>query len=724
MNVDNLLKQLTTKEKIGQLLQLAPFHFNVDLKSEVAGRVRSLNIDTEGIFLSGSVLGIRNAEEMLDIQKKYLDNSKHQIPLIIMADIIHGYETIFPVPIALASSFNPRMAFETARISAIEASTAGIHVTFSPMADLSRDPRWGRVVESFGEDPYLAGVLAANMVKGYQNDGIEKVGNLAACVKHFAAYGASEAGRDYNTVDVSRTALHNTYLKSYKKALDAGARLVMTAFNVLDGVPATINQYLLRTVLRDLWKSDVVTISDYDSLKQVLDHGCAENEKDAAYRAIQAGLDIEMASVCYVNYLEKLIEEGIVDIQKLDEAVLRVLNLKNDLGLFDNPYKGASVVREKELVRSKKHFEISKKIALESAVLLKNEKVLPLNKKQKIALIGPYARSKSTNGPWSWHGNIEHNKSLEEVFVNHKINLVYTSKAESIDQIEHSDYDQILKADMVVLALGENTRLSGEARSRSDIKLPNQQETLVKMAHTLNKKVVVILFNGRPLDLTNIIESDAILESWFLGSCAADAIFDLIYGIANPSGKLPMSFPRSVGQIPVYYNHLNTGRPLLETNKNNEFLSRYLDIENTPLFNFGYGLSYSSFIYSNLRISQLEFDVDTQLRVSIDVTNESHIPGYEVVQLYIRDHTAQISRPVKELIKFEKVWLGNKDTKTVEFSLDIHDLSYYDAYGNEIYDSGKFTIMVGSNSQETMKIDIWLKGVKHDYQKQSSNQSS
>jgi beta-glucosidase len=717
MNVDNLLKQLTTKEKIGQLLQLAPFYFDIDLKAEVAGRIRSLNIDREGIFMSGSVLGISNASEMIKVQQKYLDINKHKIPLMFMADIIHGYETIFPVPIALASSFNPLIAFQTARISAIEASTAGIHVTFSPMADLSRDPRWGRVVESFGEDPYLAGVFSAQMVKGYQNDGIEKIGNLAACVKHFAAYGASEAGRDYNTVDVSKTALYNMYLKSYKTAIDAGAKMMMTAFNVLDGVPATINKFLLRTVLRDQWKSDAVTISDYDSLKQVLDHGCAENEKDAAYRAIQAGLDIEMASVCYVNYLEELIDEGIVDIKKLDEAVLRVLQLKKDLGLFEDSFKGASIDREKELVRSKEHLKISKKVALESAVLLKNEQTLPLNKKQKIALIGPYAKSKSTNGPWSWHGKIEHNLSLEEVFNNNDINLTFVSDAENIDQLSQQNITQIEASEVVVLALGEDARLSGEAHSRSDIKLPNHQDTLVKLARSLNKEIVVILFNGRPLDLSNIMDSNAILETWFLGSRATEAIFDLIYGHANPSGKLPMSFPRTVGQIPVYYNHLNTGRPLTDNNQNYEYLSRFLDVENTPLFSFGHGLSYASFKYSDLEISQIEFDVDTTLRLSINVTNESQIPGHEVVQLYIRDHVAKISRPVKELKKFKKIWLEGKQTQTVVFELDIHDLSYFDSNGNETYDSGKFTIMVGSNSQETLNIDIWLKGVKHDYQK-------
>ncbi|MCR3906623.1 MAG: glycoside hydrolase family 3 C-terminal domain-containing protein [Tenericutes bacterium] len=717
MKIDNLLKQLTTKEKIGQLLQLAPFYFDIDLKAEVAGRIRSLNIDREGIFMSGSVLGISNASEMIKVQQKYLDINKHKIPLMFMADIIHGYETIFPVPIALASSFNPLIAFQTARISAIEASTAGIHVTFSPMADLSRDPRWGRVVESFGEDPYLAGVFSAQMVKGYQNEGIEKIGNLAACVKHFAAYGASEAGRDYNTVDVSKTALYNMYLKSYKTAIDAGAKMMMTAFNVLDGVPATINKYLLRTVLRDQWKSDAVTISDYDSLKQVLDHGCAENEKDAAYRAIQAGLDIEMASVCYVNYLEELIDEGIVDIKKLDEAVLRVLQLKKDLGLFEDSFKGASIDREKELVRSKEHLKISKKVALESAVLLKNEQTLPLNKKQKIALIGPYAKSKSTNGPWSWHGKIEHNLSLEEVFSNNNINLTFVSDAENIDQLSQQNITQIEASEVVVLALGEDARLSGEAHSRSDIKLPNHQDTLVKLARSLNKEVVVILFNGRPLDLSNIMDSNAILETWFLGSRATEAIFDLIYGHANPSGKLPMSFPRTVGQIPVYYNHLNTGRPLTDNNQNYEYLSRFLDVENTPLFSFGHGLSYASFKYSDLEISQIEFDIDTTLRLSINVTNESQIPGHEVVQLYIRDHVAKISRPVKELKKFKKIWLEGKQTQTVVFELDIHDLSYFDSNGNETYDSGKFTIMVGSNSQETLNIDIWLKGVKHDYQK-------
>ena len=708
MDIKELLKKLTIEEKIGQLLQLSPFNFIRDIEVEVFGHLKELGLTEKKIFSAGSVLGIHNATEMISVQEKYLRKSTHQIPLIFMADIIHGYETIFPVPLALSTSWNPKLAFDMARVSAIEASTAGIHVTFSPMADLSRDPRWGRVVEGFGEDPYLNALFTKEMVKGYQQDDISKDGNIASCVKHFAAYGAAEGGRDYNTVDVSRLSLHNYYLKGYKAAIDAGAKLIMTSFNVLDGIPATINKHLLRDVLRDLWKFDGLTITDYDSLHQVVPHGNAENDEEAALKGIIAGLDIEMASTCYINHLKKLIENHEVDIKLLDEAVHRVLKLKEEIGLFDHPYKGASVELESKLVRSKEHLEVSKKVAHESIVLLKNEKVLPLSTHKKYALIGPYAETRNTNGPWSWHGKNELNHTLKETLLENHIAISFVKQIGSVDELTKEDFIELKKVDAVILALGENERESGEAHSKVDIKLPRKQEEFVAFCNQVGLDSIVLLYHGRPFDLSNIMDANAILDVYYLGSMANEAISDILTGVINPSGKITMSYPRHVGQIPVYYNHLNTGRPKIEKDRN-EYVSYYLDELNTPLFPFGFGLSYSKFSYQNLRLSQFEMSLNQEISLFIDVQNESEIGGFETIQLYIRDYVATISRPVKELKGFQKIWFAPHQKRVVEFVINKSLLGYLDDQGNEIIEPGRFQLMVGSSSMELTSLDIILK---------------
>ena len=700
-----LLNQLSIKEKIGQLMQLAPYLFVRDLKVEVAGHVRALNLDEEKIFLSGSILGIGSANEMKEVQSKYLAKSRHQIPLVFMADIIHGYKTIFPVPLALAASFNPALAFMTARISAIEASTSGIHVTFSPMADLSRDPRWGRVVEGFGEDPYLIGEMAKAMVEGYQNDGIDKTGNIACCVKHYAGYGASEGGRDYNTVDLSRQALQSTYLRGYKKAVEAGARLVMTSFNVIEGIPATINRYLLREVLRDQWHFKGVTISDYDSLQQIRAHGVASTMKEVAYKGITGGLDIEMASTAYTNHLEELIQEGSVDIQLLDEAVLRILELKRDLGLFENPYKGADGSIDEHLVMSEDFMNQSLEAAHQSMVLLKNNDILPLSRDMKIALIGPYAQSRKTVGPWSWHGRRDLHMTLEEALSNQ---VTFCKSVESDIELTEEDLAKINQCDVCLLALGEDERLSGEAHSRTDLNLPGKQLELFNKIHKLGKKTVVVLHNGRPLLLNELLNAEAILECFFLGSKSAEAIRDVLFGTVNPSGKLPISFPKNVGQIPIYYNHLNTGRPYLGPEDHNEYVSKYLDVDNSPLFPFGFGLSYSVFKLQNLRLSSFEMKQNEVIEVSVTVENISKRAGFETIQLYIRDHHAQISRPVKELIQFQKIWFEPNQQKSVVFKLDVNDLSYTLSDGTSVYDVGVFSLMVGTSSVDYLKAEFEL----------------
>ncbi|MBU0996814.1 MAG: glycoside hydrolase family 3 C-terminal domain-containing protein [Firmicutes bacterium] len=701
----NLLKQMSMKEKIGQLLQIPPFFFVKDLKIEVAGPVEELHLDEEKIFFAGSALGIGSAEEMIEVQRKYLEKSRHKIPLIFMADIIHGYKTIFPVPIAMASSFNPEIAYQCARISAKEASTSGIHVSFSPMADLSRDPRWGRVVEGFGEDPTLISSMVEQMVKGYIGDGIEKEGNIASCVKHFAGYGASEAGRDYNTVDISKISLYSQYLPAYRKALEAGSRMVMTSFNTLDGVPCTVNSFLLRDVLRNNWKSNAVTISDYDSLKQILAHGIAEDMKEVAYKGITGGLDIEMASSAYSNHLESLIDEGIVDERLLDEAVLRILELKRDLGLFDNPYKGASPEMAKTIVLSESNLQAARKAAHESMILLKNDGVLPLDSQAKIALLGPYSTSRRVVGPWSWHGRRDVHDTLEEVLND---NIIYVNCEEDPKKYTKEDIDRIKEADIVVLAIGEDEHLSGEAHSRSKIRIPGKQEQMFEMIHSLGMKSITLLFNGRPLILDQIQQSNALLECWFLGSESSSAIKDILFGTVNPSGKLPISFPRNEGQIPVYYNHLNTGRPYLGPNDYNEYVSKYLDIENTPMYAFGYGLSYSTFNYSDLNLSTNRMTETESITVSVTVKNDSNVEGDEISQLYIRDYVARVSRPVKELKHFQKNHFKEFQSKVIEFTITLDDLKYYLGTGDLVFDKGRFQVMVGTSSDSYLSDDFEL----------------
>ena len=707
MDLNHILHQLTIEEKIGQMLQIAPFFFIREAEIEVSGHVYDLHLSKNEILAAGSVLGIKNAEEMINVQSLYLKRSKHRIPLIFMADIIHGYETIFPVPLALSCSFNPSLAYKVARISAIEAQTAGIHVTFSPMADLSRDPRWGRVVEGFGEDVTLLKAFVKEMVRGYQGDDIRHEGNLASCVKHFAGYGAPEAGRDYNTVDLSRLSLYSRYLPAYKEAIDHGANLIMTSFNTVDGIPATVNSFLLKEVLRDQWKFEGVTISDYDSLHQIIAHGVADDDKEAALMGIKAGLDIEMASSCYTKHLKSLVEEKTISIKEIDDAVLRILQLKEKLGLFDNPFKGASIEKEKLLVRHPNHIETAKRIALECAVLLKNENVLPLTKHQKIALVGPYSKSTSTNGPWSWHGHHSLNTTLYDALIETDIDILTCHDSYTPEHLSDADLHLLNEVDLWVVAIGEDIKESGEAHSKTMLHIPHQQAAWVHLAKKMKKKVVSVLYNGRPLILSEIELSDAILETWFLGSQANEAIAQLLCGIENPSGKLSMTFPRQVGQIPIYYDYLNTGRPK-EEGIYNEFVSYYIDEKNSPYYPFGFGLSYSSFIYKDLKLSQHHMYLNDKINVTIIIKNDSLVPGYEIIQLYIKDHKGLISRPVKELKQFKKVYFNAHEEKQISFEITLKDLTYINSNNQETYEKGKFSVMVGQNSERYLLQDFVL----------------
>lgn len=711
MDIHKLMSSLTIEEKIGQLMQLAPFFFIEDIDVKVFGEVTALNLNKEKVYNSGSVLGINNATQMIQIQKKYLKESRHKIPLIFMADIIHGYKTIFPVPIAMAASWHTDLAFQAAKIQAKESRVSGVQVTFSPMVDVSRDPRWGRVVESFGEDPYLSSEFSKSIVKGYQGKDIKRDDQVACCVKHFAAYGASEAGRDYNTVDVSNYSLFNTYLPSYKGAVDAGVKLVMTSFNTIDSIPATINRFLLKDVLRDKWGFKGLVISDYDSLHQVVAHGVAKDDKEAALRGIDAGLDIEMQSTCYTNYLGELLKEKQIDIKQIDDAVYRVLKLKEDLGLFEDPYLGANPEKESEIIFSTEHLEMAQKFAEESIVLLKNEEVLPLSQKLNYVILGPYAETQKTNGAWAGHGDNKSNTKLAEQLEKKSIHIDFV-KASLLPKYTEQELEIIKCADQIILALGENEYESGEAHSKVDLHLPREQHQFIDFVKALDKKVIVLLYHGRPFVLTPILSADAILDVFYLGSKAHEAIANVLSGDVNPSGKLPMSYPKHGGQVPIYYNHLSTGRPH-KKGVYGEYTSHYLDEENEALFPFGFGLSYAKFEYSNLKVSKVEMFLNDQVTISVDIKNISEIPGFEISQFYINDKHSYYARPVIELKGFKKVWINPQEKVTVEFMITKDDLSYFDPKGEVLLEAGTFELMIGTSSIDVLSTSIeFIKGGK------------
>ncbi|MFL8938562.1 beta-glucosidase BglX [Rossellomorea oryzaecorticis] len=712
----SLVNEMTLDEKIAQLTQLAtPFFKGASDGGQITGPMAEMGISDETIGNAGSVLGASGAEEVKSIQRKHLKENRLGIPLLVMSDIVHGYKTIFPVPIAIGCSWDLELAEKSAEIAAREASASGVHVTFAPMVDLVRDPRWGRVMESTGEDPYLNSEFARAFVRGFQGDDLtNETDRVAACVKHFAAYGAAEGGRDYNTVDMSERELRESYLPAYKAALDEGCEMVMTAFNTVFGIPATGNKKLMRSILREEMGFDGVLISDWGAVKEMIPHGVAEDEKEAALKALTAGVDIEMMTAAYVKYLKILVEEGQVEEALIDEAVLRILTLKEKLGLFENPYRGADEELEKEVVLSTAHREAARELASKSAVLLKNEGVLPLRKEQNIALIGPFAESGDILGPWSWLGSKKDAVTVREGF-SQKINEAQLTVAGGSD-IERISEEQIQDAlhaakdaDVIVLALGEDSEMSGEAGCRADIRLPEAQLELIQRMKELGKPIVSVLFNGRPLDLHGVWdETDAVLEAWYPGTEGGAAVADLIYGDVNPSGRLAMSFPYSAGQIPVYYNHYNTGRPKGAPDAQERYVSQYLDIPNSPLFPFGYGLSYTEFTYSGMELSSEKMTCDRQLNLTVTVTNSGTAAGEEVVQLYVRDVSGEVVRPLKELKAFEKISLEPGESKEVGFSLTEEQLRYHHSDLTFTSDRGTFIAYIGGNSKDVMEASFIL----------------
>lgn len=699
-----LLSKMTVKQKVAQLLQLNPFYFEADRNEEqITGPMTDLHVTEEEIGLVGSILGVPDAENARKIQNQHLTTDPNKIPLLFMIDAIHGYKTIYPIPLAMAGTFNPAIVEETASMSAYETSTQGHHVTFSPMVDLVRDARWGRVMEASGEDVYVNQEMARAFVRGYQGPSNELHGNqekIAACVKHFAGYGMVEGGREYNTVDLSRKELFQNHLPAYEAALDEGAKLVMSAFNLFEGVPVSANTYIFRDILRERLAFEGVTISDWGAVKELVYHGVTGGKEGAAELALKAGIDIEMMSSCYIEYLEVLVERGEIETAILDEAVLRILTLKNDLGLFENPYRGLDL-ENKEL--SEEHLDIARRAAEESFVLLKNdEQTLPLNTEAKVALVGPFAESDDLLGGWVIFGKRDETPVLatkfKETFTN--ATVVPTEDHQTITDAEIAEAVAAAKlSDSVVLAVGETSDESGEASSRSNIQLAAAQQKLIKAVAEVNENITLLIFNGRPLELTGIeAYAKAILIAWFPGSEGANALTRVLSGKVAPSAKLTMSFPRAVGQVPIYYNQLPTGRPVDAADADAAFASSYLDVANTPLYPFGYGLSYGELTITDWSIANTQLQKDEAVSIEVTVANTGTTTTSDVVQLYMNDPIAAVSRPIKELKRFHKLTMAPQTTATITLTLPYKELGYYDSQTNYRIDAGELHFTVGFDS--------------------------
>jgi beta-glucosidase len=707
--VDSVLSLMTLDEKIGQLNQLSGY-------GELTGPVTEQHQYIEAIKtgMVGSMLNINGVEYTRRLQEINLTESRLGIPLLFCYDVIHGYKTIFPVPIAQACSWDIDAIEKSARVSALEAASAGQNLGFSPMLDIARDPRWGRIVEGPGEDPYLASEIARASVKGFQGDNLSESSTIAACAKHFVGYGAVEGGRDYNSSDISWRTLYETYLPPFKVAVDNNVASIMVAFSDLNGIPPSANEKI-KHILRDEWKFQGVIISDWNSIGELISHGIARDNRDAALLALKAGVDIDMQSNSYSSQLANLIKDGIVSEKDINEAVKRILKLKFKLGLFENPYKYCDIQREKKLLLCEQHHWTARDMARKSIILLKNNnKILPLNTNlHSIAIIGPMADNhKDILGPWHGRGDTSDAVTLLDGIKNRdllKTKLYYIRGCE-VDGISKNAFNEAVKiarkSDVVIMAMGESADMSGEARSRSVLGLPGVQEELLKEIKKTGKPIILVLMNGRPLAIPWEKENiDCIIETWFAGTEAGNAIADVIFGDYNPSGKLAVSFPYSTGQIPVYYNHKNTGRPAAE---DKYFSSKYFDAPIECLYPFGYGLSYTKFEYSNLKLSKSRMKINDTIEITVDVKNSDQYNGEETVQLYIQDLFASVTRPVKELKAFQKIYLLTGEQKTITFKLTLANLAFYDLNLNFNAEPGDFKIMIGTNSSEYLESILTL----------------
>ena len=721
-----LLEDMSLQEKIDQLLQLTADFYGKTDRDVVTGPASELGISMEDIDLAGSVLNGTGAKALMQIQDAYMDRHPHHIPLLFMMDVIHGYRTIFPAPIAQGASFDPEMSKRAASVAAREASAAGIHVVFSPMVDLVRDPRWGRVMESTGEDPYLNSRFCEAQIHGFQGDDMKEDGKVCGCIKHFAGYGGAEAGREYNTVQVSEHTFREYYLPSYEAGIKAGAGMVMTSFNTVNDIPATINQKLMRQILREEMGFDGVLISDYAAILETVAHGASSDKKDAAHKALLAGVDIDMMTGCYAGELAKLVKEGTIPESLIDESVLRILQLKNQLGLFEHPHKDADPEKEARYILCPEHRALAREAAAASCVLLKNDKVLPIRPSQKVAFIGPYIDNYEICSSWAVTGHPEDSVTIrqaaKELLPDSDLTFCHgtsllprdhvfagfaePNRAEEFYADVFADPEKALAdavaaakaADVVILCLGEHYLQTGEATSRTELSLPENQMELFCAVRTANPNVAVVLFNGRPLLLDKLSrDAAAILEAWFPGTEGGHAILDLLTGTKNPSGKLPMTFPRNMGQIPIYYNHFSTGRPLTGTDPQ-RFVSKYTDAPNTPLFPFGYGLSYTEFSYSDVSLSSDSLTSEDSITASVQLKNTGACTGTEVVQLYIQDVAASTVRPVRELKGFTRITLTPGETQTVSFRISEAELAFHRADGSYGTEPGAFRVWIGGSS--------------------------
>jgi beta-glucosidase len=708
--VDELISRMTVAEKIGQMTQVNASE--TPIPDELYEAVKAGRI--------GSILNQVDVDLVNEIQRLAVEESRLGIPLMVGRDVIHGFQTVQPIPLGQAATWNPELVQKGARAAALEAASTGVNWTFAPMIDISRDPRWGRIAESFGEDPYMTGVFGAAMVRGFQGDDFSQPGNIAACAKHFAGYGASESGRDYNTTNIPENELRNVYLPPFKAAIDAGVATLMTSFSDLDGVPASGNRFLLKQVLRDEWQFDGFVVSDWASIEQLSVHGFTANDKEAAYEAASAGLNMEMATPTYANHLPELLEEGRIEMAQIDAMVTDILRIKFRMGLFEDPYTNPS---DYPPIANEDSLAVAEKLARQSIVLLENRNhALPLAKEKltSLAVIGPLADDPYEQlGTWIFDGDPELSRTPlkairqflgDRVTINH-VRAMETSRSRSTAGFDEA-VEAARSADAVVAFLGEESILSGETHSRADINLPGSQQELLARLNKTGKPVIAVIMAGRPLTLRNIIdEVDALLFAWHPGTMAGPAIRDILFGVESPSGKLPATFPLMVGQVPIYHAHKNTGRPAVPEKFTHMddipvrmpqaswgFASFHLDAGYEPLYEFGYGLSYANFAYSDIEVSAAKISMDEKVTVQAVVRNEGKVEADEVVQLYVRDLVGNVTRPVRELKGFQRIRLKPGERTTVSFELGRDDLAFHGRDMKLITEPGEFHVWIGGSS--------------------------
>ncbi len=715
MDLQKLLDSMTLEEKIGQLTQLEAKFLKSDVTADVTGPKQEMGLNDEQISKMGSVLNFKDVNEAKSIIESYLLGSEKKIPLLLMMDVIHGYRTIYPVPLAMACTFDMDVIERCSAMAAKEAALSGVHVNFSPMVDMVRDARWGRVMESGGEDLYLSCEISKAQVRGFQGD-MGKY-NLVSCVKHFAAYGGAEAGRDYNTVDMSEKTLREQYLPTYKAAVDEGVKMVMTSFNALNGVPAAGNKWLVDDILRKEWGFDGVIISDYNAFREMINHGYCADEKEAAFRAMEATNDIEMMSPTYFKYVEELISEGRLTIEQLDKAVMRVLKLKKELGLFDNPYRALDEVEAEKILLCPDHRALAREAAEKSAVLLKNDGILPFSDKTKhIAVIGDYADDGGIIGFWHCSGREDEAttvyEGIKKLLPDSDVKMARGCSM-SLDADERIGFKEAVKlakkADAVIFTMGEPAGDSGEGNAKMNIEIPDIQYELLNAILKVNKNVAVLLFSGRPLAIERLsTTAPAILQMWQPGTEGGSAAANLLFGKVVPQGKLAMTFPRATGQCPIYYNVFNTGRPRTNDKRRVAYQSSYIDGPNSPLYPFGYGLSYSKFEYSAPSLDKTELDESGEIMASVTVKNVGRLTATETVQLYIRDLYGSSVRPVKELKGFKKVTLAAGEEKTVEFKINSKMLEFIQPDLTVAAEKGEFSVMIGGDSSVSCAVNFTL----------------